>query len=407
MSTPPGFSTNGVVTFLPAPEGYDVDFENPQRQYVVQIYSVAAVGNPLALFFLSQRLYTKIFLARGLQIDDGFLIISYLFSIATQILVIRSFAIGCQGVHAWEIPIEDFENFLLHVYIASPAFIPCASFAKLALLAYYLRLSPQRWFHIAVWSTIGMIAIYSFIIFFGLIFVCNPVRMAFTVTENIEGSCLQQPALFIAIAVTNTVTDVILFIMPIPMVWNLKMPRTQKFGVVLVFAVGSMTVITSVVRACVLPELFNNPDGTWVTAPASFWALLELYLLIMCGAMPTLRRFLNHVAPSLMRSSRHDSRSDPNTPRTRSLGTSAKRRNQYYAWFGSGHEEDEMEFETLSRMGAKKHKNGQGSTAVVIGAQTTTIETGVERSSWGGRPHGEDDADKAIVTTKTVTIQYE
>ncbi|RYP52370.1 hypothetical protein DL768_002481 [Monosporascus sp. mg162] len=387
MSTPPGFVTNGVITYLPAPEGYVVDFENPQRQYLIQIYSVAAVGNTLVLFFLSQRLYTKIFLARGLQIDDAFLIVSYV--VATQILVIRSFAIGSQGVHAWEIPIETFEKFRLHVYIAAPTFIPCASLAKLALLVFYLRLSPQRWFHIAVWSTIGIIAIYSLIIVFSLIFVYNPVGVAFTVTETIEGSCIQQPALFIATAIANTLTDVILF------------------GAVFVFALGSITVVTSVVRACILPGLFSDPDETWVTAPASFWALLELNLLIICGAMPTLRRFLNHVAPSLMRSSGHDSRSDPNTPRTRSFGTSGKRRKQYYARFGSSREEDEVEFETLSRMGAKKHKNGEGSTTVVIGAQTATVETGVEDSSWNARFRGEDNSDKAIVTTKTVTIRYE
>ncbi|RYP78918.1 hypothetical protein DL771_000303 [Monosporascus sp. 5C6A] len=389
MPTPPGFLTNGVVTYLPAPEGYDVDFENPQRQYLIQIYFVAAVGNPLALFFLSQRLYTKIFLAKGLQIDDG------------------TFAIGSQGVHAWEIPIETFEKFRLHVYIAAPTFVPCAGLAKLALLVFYLRLSPQRWFHIVVWSTIGIIAIYSLIIFFGLIFACSPVRMAFTVTETVEGSCIQQPALFIVTAITNTLTDIILFGMSIPIICDLKMRRIQKFGVVFVFAVGSITVITSVVRACILPDFFSNPDGTWVTAPASFWVLLELNLLIICGAMPTLRRFLNHVAPSLMRGSLHDSTSDPNTPRTRSFGTSGKRRNQYYARFGSGREEDELEFETLSRMGAKKHKNGEGSTAVVIGAQTATVEAGVKNSSWDARPHGEDNSRNAIVTTKTVTIQYE
>ncbi|RYP05980.1 hypothetical protein DL764_003440 [Monosporascus ibericus] len=397
MSTAPGFVTHGVITYLPAPEGYDVDFENPQRQYLIQIYSVAAVGNPLVLFFLSQRLYTKIFLARGLQIDD----------VATQILVIRTFAIGSQGVHAWEIPIETFEKFRLHLYIAAPTFVPCASLAKLALLVFYLRLSPQRWFHIAVWSTIGTIAVYSLIIIFGLIFVCNPVRMAFTVTEIAEGSCIQQPALFTATAIANTLTDVILFGIPIPMVWDLEMPRTQKFGVVFVFAVGSITVVTSVVRACILPELLTNPDETWATAPASFWVLLELNLLIICGAMPTLRRFLNHVAPSLMRSSGHSPRTDANTPRTRPFGTSGKRRKQYYARFGSSREEDEVEFETLSRMGAKKHKNGEGSTAVVIGAQTATVETGVEASSWDARARGKDNNEKAIVTTKTVTIQYE
>lgn len=72
MSTLSGFpSINGVATLLPPPEGYKVNFNNPQRQYETEMYSVAAVGNLLMLLFLSQRLYTKIFLTKGLQLDDG------------------------------------------------------------------------------------------------------------------------------------------------------------------------------------------------------------------------------------------------------------------------------------------------------------------------------------------------
>lgn len=64
-------STNGVVTLLLPPEGYDVNFDHPQRQYEYVTYSVAAVGNLLMLLFLFQRLYTKVYLAKGLQLDDG------------------------------------------------------------------------------------------------------------------------------------------------------------------------------------------------------------------------------------------------------------------------------------------------------------------------------------------------
>ncbi len=64
-------SINGVTTVLPPPDGYQVDFEHPQRQYETEMYSVAAVGNLLMFSSLCQRLYTKIFLAKGLQLDDG------------------------------------------------------------------------------------------------------------------------------------------------------------------------------------------------------------------------------------------------------------------------------------------------------------------------------------------------
>jgi hypothetical protein len=63
--------TNGVTTIIPPPKGYEVDFGNPQRQNLADVYWVAGVGNVLALLFLGQRLYTKCFLTKGVQLEDG------------------------------------------------------------------------------------------------------------------------------------------------------------------------------------------------------------------------------------------------------------------------------------------------------------------------------------------------
>lgn len=63
--------TNGVTTVVPPPEGYVVDFDNPQQRMLLQHYLVFGIGGPLALIALCQRYYTKIWLSKGLQIDDG------------------------------------------------------------------------------------------------------------------------------------------------------------------------------------------------------------------------------------------------------------------------------------------------------------------------------------------------
>lgn len=63
--------TDGVLTLLPAPDGYVVDFDNPQRQATHEAYWVASVGNVVALLFLMQKLYTKIHLDKRFQTDDS------------------------------------------------------------------------------------------------------------------------------------------------------------------------------------------------------------------------------------------------------------------------------------------------------------------------------------------------
>jgi hypothetical protein len=92
--------------------------------------------------------------------------------------------------------------------------MPCASFAKVALLLFYLRLSPQTWFRNAIWATLGLIACYTPGIFFALLFACNPVNSSWNV--DVKGKCINTTALFIATCVVNITTDVILFLLPIP-----------------------------------------------------------------------------------------------------------------------------------------------------------------------------------------------
>jgi hypothetical protein len=64
-------NVNGTETLIPAPEGYVVDFENPQIQYMVESYTVASVEMTIAFLFLVQRLYTKIALMKSFQLEDG------------------------------------------------------------------------------------------------------------------------------------------------------------------------------------------------------------------------------------------------------------------------------------------------------------------------------------------------
>lgn len=54
------------------------------------------------------------------------------------------------------------------------------------------------------------------------------------------GSCINRPGLYIATAVANIVSDLVLFVLPIPMVIGLQIPLKQKIGLSLIFAVGSL-----------------------------------------------------------------------------------------------------------------------------------------------------------------------
>jgi hypothetical protein len=52
-----------------------------------------------------------------------------------------------------------------------------------------------------------------------------------------------------------------------------------------------------------LPALLGALDIPWVAAPANVWSIAEANLFIVCGSMPTLRKFFKRIAPKWMGSS--------------------------------------------------------------------------------------------------------
>ncbi|KAL0940477.1 uncharacterized protein CTRU02_203240 [Colletotrichum truncatum] len=272
------------VSVIPAPPGVVVDFDHPRRQKVLEHYLLFDIGGTIAFIALCQRLYTKIFLSTGLQTDDT--------------SIIR----GSMCAHAWEMPLSKFKSNSLITYIAAPVYMLCSGFTKLSLLAFYLHLSPQKWFRIAIWIGITVVSLNTACITALMLFQCNPIQKGFDSTIT-GGSCLNAAILYMATAVSNIASDVMLFVLPMPMVFKLHMRMAQKLGLVIMFAVGSIalrTVATSIVRMTFLPILLTSRDPPWDSAPANIWTFLEGNLFVICGSMPTIRKFFEHFAPKLM-----------------------------------------------------------------------------------------------------------
>ena len=67
---------------------------------------------------------------------------------------------------------------------------------------------------------------------------CSPREKIWN--KSIPGTCIDVSSLLNISGLFNTITDIIILLVPVKAVWNMRMRKKQKVAVVLVFTVGLM-----------------------------------------------------------------------------------------------------------------------------------------------------------------------
>ena len=136
----------------------------------------------------------------------------------------------------------------------------------------------------------------------------------------ISGKCLPTRTPYLVNGALNTFTDFYVFLLPIKSVWDLRLPRRQKIGLLVVFAGGLVFVpplpalyyslllttfpsvcIAGAVRIAYLAAVFNpSSDYTWTGTDLWIITAAELDLGIVCASVPALKAFLARFFPRLL-----------------------------------------------------------------------------------------------------------
>lgn len=157
-------------------------------------------------------------------------------------------------------------------------------------IGYFLLRIPNRRIDVYIIYTVMVITILTGIIFFFLtIFQCKPV--SFFWNKNQEGSCISIDIIIIftyLYSVFSVICDFTFALLPIAIVWKLKMNMRSKLILVPILAMACVASAAVLVRFPYVKD-FKNPDFLYATIDIAIWSTAEGGLGITAGNLATLR----------------------------------------------------------------------------------------------------------------------
>lgn len=126
---------------------------------------------------------------------------------------------------------------------------------KISILCFYRRINGglQNGFVYWVWGSIVFCIIYGVLFTLLIAFTCSPVVGYFHVVDTMwrlhnELSCRDEGAIIVSCAAISTVQDLIICMLPIFLIWNLRIQKRQKIALCGIFMIGLVTCVCGLLR---------------------------------------------------------------------------------------------------------------------------------------------------------------
>ncbi|KAL2860786.1 uncharacterized protein BJX67DRAFT_326749 [Aspergillus lucknowensis] len=284
----------------------------------------------LATIAVVLRFVSRYIVKAGLWWDDWVIVVSLIVNwgmAITRWIQIFKFHLG---EHVYDITEYDIVGYQKSFLAIQLIYFTNASLTKSSLLLLYRRIfgivRPFRialaisWFLVLGWFVACVIA---------SIAGCRPVEYFWTRFEAPReaapagGSCFNEVAFFRWNGIANMLLDILMLVLPLPMVWRMKMSRRRRMLLTGVFLMGGFVCVVSLLRI-VSFNVSDRGDPTYTQVPSSTWSSVEQGIGIVCACLPTLRP-LRQLWGSHRRITSRSSRSSSNPESKRSSRSGSAR----------------------------------------------------------------------------------
>ncbi|KAF3124529.1 hypothetical protein TWF703_011282 [Orbilia oligospora] len=257
------FVPDYITNTWPAP-----NYDNPESRV-----TISRVVEPLTLVLacvaVGLRLCSRLIGSKKLFREDYWILAAVFFCALKSAIVIASTTVGF-GLHRYDIHPNDVRILNKYYLMGILFYLACVMFTKASIILRYKRMFPPEVTHIRRISQILVAG------FFAL----------FVVT---------------AILMVNTF-DFAIYLLPIPYLWKLNLPKRQRLNLVVIFGLGFSVCCIALVELGVSIKLHDEGFFDWTWKGPVLWSCtaFELLFAITAASLPDLKALIARFLPRLI-----------------------------------------------------------------------------------------------------------
>ncbi|GAP90656.1 putative integral membrane protein [Rosellinia necatrix] len=290
---------------MPPTTGRAISQQDPEYQASLseEVIAIVTVFQVFSSVALGLRLWTRLQIQRlRLSADDWVILVAWATDLALGTIIGFQTRYGL-GKHVADLPPDiDFITSNILFYAHQPIYYISVSLTKVSIIVFYFRLFPQQSYRAFLWAIMVVVLLTGIATSVAGVFQCDPIARSWN--ADIPGTCFNQPALFFANGGLNIAEDLILYFLPIGILWNMNLPLRQRVALIGIFVIGGLTIIAGIVRIPSLKQAIVSTDPTWDHVGSSIWSSIECNIGIICACLVHLKPLIAHIAPAALGPSR-------------------------------------------------------------------------------------------------------
>ena len=201
-------------------------------------------------------------------------------------------------------------------WIAQPFHVICTGVGKMSIAVLLLRITPKNTTLRRFLFVLILLVMVTNIVSVAFIFAqCHPTHKLWD--PMIKGSCwhfnVQEDMAYLQSAVSSF-SDLVLAVLPAPIIWKLQLRLTVKIGLGSAMSLGILSAAAGTAKTIQIRTLSARSDYTYKTVDLILWGCTENFTIITAACIPTLRPLLPMISKRLSNNDQTKRHLNPRSP---------------------------------------------------------------------------------------------